>query len=91
MFKNGHSEIAPPLSEQAEQWYLTTFGVYHPKKLKKFRVVFDSCAPYQGVSHNDVLLTGPDLNNTLLGVLLRYRKEADAFTADIYSKCFTVS
>lgn len=29
MFKNGHVESAPPLSEQEERWYLTSFGVYH--------------------------------------------------------------
>ncbi|XP_034053860.1 uncharacterized protein LOC117533931 [Gymnodraco acuticeps] len=83
MFKNGHAELAPPLDEEEERWYLPTFGVYHPKKPKKIRVVFDSSAQYNGVSLNDVLLTGPDLNNTLLGVLIRFRKESIAFTADI--------
>lgn len=34
-------------------------------------------------SLNDVLLTGPNLNNSLLGVLLRFRKELVAVTADI--------
>ncbi|KAJ8279737.1 hypothetical protein COCON_G00068030 [Conger conger] len=82
-FKNGHAELAPPISGEEERWYLPTFGVYHPKKPKQIRVVFDSSAPYNGVSLNDVLLTGPDLNNTLLGVLMRYRKEAVAFSADI--------
>lgn len=32
---------------------------------------------------NDVLLSGPDLNNALLGVLMRFRKENIAVTADI--------
>lgn len=83
MFKNGHAELAPPLGEEEERWYLPTFGVYHPKKPKKIRIVFDSSARFNGVSLNDVLLTGPDLNNTLLGVLMRFRKEAVAFSADI--------
>lgn len=30
-----------------------------------------------------MLLTGPDLNNTLIGVLLRFRKEKVAVLADI--------
>ena len=34
------------------------------------------------VSLNDVLLTGPDLNNTLLGVLMRFRKEPVAITVE---------
>jgi len=83
MFKNGHAELAPPLSEREEQWYLPTFGVYHPKKPNQIRVVFDSSAQHNGVSLNDVLLTGPDLNNTLVRVLIHFRKEAIAFTADI--------
>jgi len=31
----------------------------------------------------DVLMTGPDLNNSLLGVLLRFRKNRVAVLADI--------
>lgn len=45
--------------------------------------MFDSSAQQHGVSLNSVLLTGPDLNNTLLGVLLRFRKDLIAVTADI--------
>lgn len=93
MLQNGHAELAPQLSENEERWYLPTFGVYHPKKPKKIRVVFDSSAQHNGVSLNDVLLSGPDLNNTLLGVLIRFRREAIAFTADIEQMfyCFLVS
>ncbi|XP_049918800.1 uncharacterized protein LOC126401515 [Epinephelus moara] len=83
IFQNGHAEIAPPLKEDEERWYLPLFGVHHPKKPKQIRVVFDSSAQYKGLSLNDVLLKGPDLNNSLLGVLMRFRKEAVAFTADI--------
>ena len=59
------------------------FGVYHPQKPDKIRVVFDSNAQYHNILLNDVVLTGPDLNNSLIGVLLRYRKEKIAITADI--------
>ena len=31
-------------------WYLSHFGVYHPRKPDQIRVVFDSSAEYQGVS-----------------------------------------
>lgn len=79
IFKNGYAEIAPPLEGGEECWYLALFGVYHPRKLQQIRVVFDSSAKHEGVSLNDVLLTGPDLNNSLLGVLMRFRKEAVAF------------
>ncbi|KAK0135218.1 hypothetical protein N1851_028960 [Merluccius polli] len=92
MLTKKHAEIAPPLQEGQECWYLPSFGVYHPKKPGQIRVVFDSSAPYKGVSLNDVLLTGPDLNNTLLGVLMRFRKEPVAITTDIQHMfhCFIV-
>ncbi|XP_025766921.1 uncharacterized protein LOC112848107 [Oreochromis niloticus] len=92
MLDKGHAELAPPLQEGAECWYLPTFGVYHPKKPNKIRVVFDSSAQYDGISLNEVLLSGPDLNNSLVGVLLRFRKEPVAITADIQQMfyCFVV-
>ena len=83
VFDNGQAEPAPPLKQGEECWYLPIFGVYHPRKPGKIRVVFDSSAQYEGVSLNDVLLSGPDLNNKLLGVLLRFRREQVALTVDI--------
>ncbi|XP_011487025.2 uncharacterized protein LOC105356652 [Oryzias latipes] len=92
IFSNGHAEVAPELKQGEERWYLPTFGVYHPQKPNKIRVVFDSSAQENGVSLNSVLLTGPDLNNTLIGVLLRFRKESIAIMADIQQMfhCFVV-
>lgn len=57
------------------------------------RIVFDSSSKHNGISLNDVLLTGPDLINKLLGVLLRFRKEPVAMTADIEQMfyCFRVT
>lgn len=55
-------------------------------------MVFDSSAKFQGVSLNDMLLTGPNMNNSLIGVLVRFREEAVAVTADIQHmfRCFQV-
>ena len=36
-----------------------------------------------GVPLKDVMLTGPDLNITLLGVRIQFKELAFAFTADI--------
>lgn len=83
MLDNGHAEVAPPLKPSEECWYLPTFGVYHPKKPEQVRVILDSSAKHDNVSLNDVLLSGPDLNNSLLGVLMRFRKESVAIKADI--------
>ncbi|XP_072010850.1 uncharacterized protein [Engystomops pustulosus] len=92
VFENSHAEIAPTLKDSEECWYLPIFGVYHPKKPGQIRVVFDSSAKFEGVSLNDVLLPGPDLNNRLLGVLLRFRRDSVAFMADIQQMfhCFLV-
>jgi len=89
VIENRQAEPAPPTQPGEELWYLPIFGVYHPQKPDKIRVVFDSSAQFHNISLNDVLLTGPDLNNTLTGVLLRYRKEKIAMTADIEQMCFS--
>lgn len=54
--------------------------------------MFDSSATHEDTSLNNVLLTGPDMNNTLTGVLLRFRKEPVAITADIEQMfyCFVI-
>ncbi|KAG1924823.1 hypothetical protein F2P79_025910, partial [Pimephales promelas] len=92
IFENEQAEPAPPLQLGEECWYLPIFGVYHPLKPDKIRVVFDSSAQCGGISLNDVLLSGPDLNNTQLGVLLRFRREKIAVMADIEQMfyCFKV-
>ena len=64
-------------------WFIPHHGVYHPHKPGKIRVVFDCSAKYKGKSLNDLLLKGPDLTNSLLGVLTRFRQEHVAVMADI--------
>ncbi|XP_052791490.1 uncharacterized protein LOC128225631 [Mya arenaria] len=93
ILENGHAEVAPELKPNEECWFLPIFGVYHPKKVDQIRVVFDSSANFQDLSLNDVLMSGPDLTNNLFGVLLRFRKEPIAVTADIQQMfyCFHVN
>ncbi|XP_069108939.1 uncharacterized protein [Argopecten irradians] len=88
----GHAEPALPLDPAVERWYLPLFGVYHPQKKDRIRGVFDSSSSVNGVSLNSVLMSGPDLMNSLLGVLLRFRKERVAIMADIEQMfyCFLV-
>ncbi|XP_037400478.1 uncharacterized protein LOC119265102 [Pygocentrus nattereri] len=64
-------------------WYIPHHGVYHPQKPGRIRVVFDCSAKFQGTSLNDHLLTGPELTNTLVGVLLRFRRGQVAVMCDI--------
>lgn len=76
-------EIAPPVPPGKECWFLPLFGVYHPRKPDKIRGVFDSSVSYEGLSLNSVLLSGPNLTNDLLGILLRFRMDKVAIMADI--------
>ncbi|XP_069122241.1 uncharacterized protein [Argopecten irradians] len=92
ILEKGHAELAPNTNPTKERWYLPIFGIYHAKKPDSLRVVFDSSAKYQGVSLNDSLLKGPDLANSLLAILMRFRREPIAFMADIQQMfhCFYV-
>ena len=88
IIKKGHAspvpigEVTRPL-QPSRVWYLPHFGVYHPKKPTQIRVVFDSPAEYKGVSLNGELLSGPDLMNSPLGVLFRFRMKTTAVMCDI--------
>lgn len=63
--------------------YIPHHAVTHPRKPGKVRVVFDCSAKYKGVSLNERVHQGPDLTNTLVGVLQRFRQEPVAFIADV--------
>ena len=63
-------------------WYLPHHPVINPHK-SKIRVVFDCAAKYRGISLNDQLVRGPDLMNSLIGVLIRFRKEHIVMAADV--------
>ncbi|XP_031425669.1 uncharacterized protein LOC116220856 [Clupea harengus] len=87
IFESNYAEEVPQeelAQSTGKVWYLPHHGVYHPKK-KKLRVVFDCAASYQGVSLNTELLQGPDLTNSLIGVIMRFRKEPVAIMSDIKS------
>ena len=59
--------------ESGKCWYLVHHGVYHKTK-NKIRAVFDCSRKSVGVSLNDMLITGPDLANNLVGVLMCFRE-----------------
>ena len=72
LFVKGYASPVPPGKldrADGKVWYLPHHGVVHPRKLK-LRVVFDCSAKYAGTSLNEQLLQGPDLMNSLVGVLL---------------------
>ena len=64
-------------------WYLPHHTVWHPRKPEEPRVVFDCATKSGGASLNDQLLRGLEDTSTLIGVILRFRVEDIAVTADI--------
>ena len=86
MIDKGQAERVPDEEldfSDGRVWYIPHHGVYHPQKPDKIRVVFDASAEFKGDSLNRHLLQGPDLTNSLNGVLCRFRKEPIAFTCDV--------
>ena len=96
MIEKGFAEKVKPdassLSdtEQREVWYIPHYGVYHPKRPTKVRVVFDCAAEFKVESLNKDLLQGPELTNTLTGVLNRFRQEQVGLMCDIESMSYHV-
>ena len=66
-------------------WYLPHHPVIHPYKPSKVRVVFDCTAKCKGMCLNDVLMQGPNLTNSLIGVLTWFRKDRVVLVGDIES------
>ncbi|XP_058817112.1 uncharacterized protein LOC131680413 [Topomyia yanbarensis] len=64
-------------------WYLPLGVVVNPKKPSKIRMVWDASAKSSGICFNDLLLKGPDLLVSLVGVLLRFRQGKVAVCSDI--------
>ena len=64
-------------------WYLSHHAVWHPRKPEEPWVVFDCASRSGGTSLNEQLLRGPENTSTLIGVILRFRVDDVAVTADI--------
>lgn len=92
IISKGYAELITPESGWAkcdEKWYLPHHGVRHPVK-QKLRVVLDCRAKTVGVALNDLLLQGPNMMNSLVGVLSRFRRFKVAFCGDIESMFYQV-
>ena len=88
--KNYAEKVTSANLSLKDAWYLPHHPVFHPQKPDKVRVVFDCSAKYRGTSLNDQLLQGPDLTNSLVGVLTRFRQEPVAFMSDIEAMFYQV-
>ena len=64
-------------------WYLPHHAVTNPNEPGKVRRVSNAASVFKGNSLNSNLLTSPDLINNLVGLLLRFRENPVAISADI--------
>ena len=74
-------------SEAAQTSQITNYIPHHfvlePNKASKIRIVWDASAKYKGTSLNDNLLKGPDLLNSLVTVLSKFRRGKVAVMSDV--------
>ena len=66
-----------------KECYLPHHPVINPNKPGKVRRVLNGAAKFHGTSLNKSLLTGPDLLQNLIHVLLRFRQHQFTVSADI--------
>ena len=89
LFSNGHAVAVDEAEAEryGKIWYQSHFCV---TTSNKFRVVFDCSAKFKGVCVNDFLYKGPNMRNSLVGVLTRFRTYLCALISDIrklYYQC----
>ena len=91
LFKDGHAVILDNDTVRGEYgrvWYLNHHMVHSGGK---DRVVFNCSGEFEKFSLNKMLLKGPTLANSLIGVFLRFRIYQYALVGDIrkmYYQCF---
>lgn len=82
LFETGFAEIANPHSTFRRR-YLPHFDVRNINKPDRLRIVHDAAAKTNSISFNDLMLAGPDLLKSLLGVIMRFRQFAIAIKSDM--------
>ncbi|XP_017469233.1 PREDICTED: uncharacterized protein LOC108361176 [Rhagoletis zephyria] len=75
----GHMEPVNNVGDHTNGYYIP-----HHAVTTKFRVVFNASAPTStGVSLNEVQIVGPTIQDSLINIILRFRRYRVALTADI--------
>ena len=95
MIKKGYpGKSDPKANQEGKIWFIPHHEVYHPSKPGKIRIAFDYSARYDGVSVNKRLLSGPDLTNKIVGILVKFRKEyvaTMAYTEAMFYQVFVAN
>ena len=73
------TDVAP---DNCKLWCLLHHGVKYFSKSGKVRIIFKCSTNFKGASLNRNLLSGPDLTNQLIGILMSFRTEEVAFMSD---------
>jgi len=92
MIDSGYAEIVPneEVNSQHRTWYILHHPVFSAKKPGKIRIVYDCAAAAGNRSLNDFLMKGPDLTNSLISVLLRFRRWLVPIIADVEAMFYQV-
>ena len=85
IFENKRAEFINPEDVPAgvPSYVLPLHIVYEPNKPTKPRCCHDGASKLGGTCLNDHILTGPDLLNSLLGIIFRFRENKVTLSADI--------
>ncbi|GBN75297.1 hypothetical protein AVEN_219110-1 [Araneus ventricosus] len=81
----GHMYEIKEIEEKSESYYIPHLGVFRPEsKTSPLRVVFNaSTLTIAGNSLNSIQYNGGVIEDDLFAIMVRFRKHAFAFTADI--------
>lgn len=81
----GHMQKCPNIDLENPHYFLPHHGVVKAQSsTTKLRVVFDASAKTSsGVSLNEILMTGPKLQNNICDILLQFRLQTIVFSCDI--------
>ena len=81
----GYAEPVPAEElnlQNGRVWYIPHHSTVHRTK-QKMRIVYDCSAEFGGSTLNSLLLQGPDMTNSLTGILCRFRMHPVAITCDM--------
>lgn len=71
----GYAKVGREMECSKESWFIPHHMVTHNGKN---RIVFNCSFSYQGHNLNELLIPGPNLTSSLLGILLRFREHSFA-------------